>query len=158
MSNEQTIQCVFCGGSGRHPYYFTTSCPVCKGKGENAVAREIDRCTYCKGSGRKSTTTLTCFYCCGLGVVARAKLAVGSQRVDKDAIEEVVEEILKKYKGGGPGIERIPVSGLLRRKEMAYVEPIAELNKARDPKSSSIFKDVKKRANSRSDSGWTKRL
>ena len=134
MSNEQTIQCVFCGGSGRHPYYFTTSCPVCKGKGENAVAREIDRCTYCKGSGRKSTTTLTCFYCCGLGVVARAKLAVGSQRVDKDAIEEVVEEILKKYKGGGPGIERIPVSGLLREKEMkAYVEPIAELKKARDP-------------------------
>jgi len=155
---QQIIKCAFCGGGGRHPYYFKSLCPVCKGKGENTLNGEFQRCKYCKGSGRKSTTTLTCFYCGGLGVVAGAKIAVGSQHVDKNVIEKVVEVILKKYNIEGLGavgqetvaIERIPVSGVLRaEKEMkTYMEPISGVRKeSAGPINQAVasLKDVKKR-------------
>jgi len=152
MINQQTIICAFCGGSGRHPYYFKPPCPVCKGKGENVIVGEVQECKYCKGSGRKSTTTLTCYYCGGLGVAYshRPNLAVRSQYPDKDVIdgipvgtrlgiEKVVEETLKKCRLAGLGdirqeiavIGRTPVSGVLREeKEMkVYVNPISGVRK-----------------------------
>lgn len=159
MFKQQTIKCAFCGGSGRHPYYFKPPCPVCKGKGENVLNGEIQRCKYCKGSGRKSTTTLTCYYCGGLGVAYshRPGFAVPAQYPDKDVIEKVVEETLKQYQLTGSGavreetavIERIPVSGTLREeKEMkAYVEPISGVRKeSARPIDQSVasLKDLKK--------------
>lgn len=130
---QQIIKCVFCGGSGRHPYYLKPSCPVCKGKGENEVAGEVQRCRYCKGSGRKSTTTLTCYYCGGLGVAYSYRPS---------------EETLKQYKLTS-SIERIPVSGVLREeKEMkAYMEPISGVRKeSARPIDQSVasLKDLKK--------------
>jgi len=157
---QQIIKCAFCGGSGRHPYYFKPPCPVCEGKGENALNGEVQRCKYCKGSGRKSTTTLTCYYCGGLGVAysPRQSSAVWAQYPDKEVIEKVVEETLKKYKLTGLGvvrqetavIERIPVSDVLREeKEMkAYVEPISGVRKeSAGPINQAIasLKDVKKK-------------
>jgi len=151
MKKIKRIICAFCRGSGRHPFYFRPPCPVCKGKGENEVVGEVQTCKHCKGNGRKSTTTLTCYYCGGLGVVAgkdhsgRVHSATPgvepeASLVDKNTIREVVEETIKKYqlgtlkrgvssllKKGTTAIKRIPVGGLLREeKEMkAYVEPIS---------------------------------
>ncbi|MBU4208354.1 MAG: hypothetical protein KKD12_01505 [Proteobacteria bacterium] len=141
MKKVGRIQCAFCRGSGRHPYYFSTPCTVCKGKGENEVAGEVQTCKHCQGSGRKSGTTLTCFYCGGLGVVARspsrkASGGVAGRKVDKNTIREVVEETLKKYQLRGlrgvgreeaAVIKRVPVSGVFREEEKmkVFVEPIS---------------------------------
>lgn len=113
---QQTIKCAFCGGSGRHPYYLKPLCPVCKGKGENVVTGEVQRCKYCKGSGRKLTTTLTCYYCGGLGVVYSHRPSSVMSLTDSGVVRQETAVI-----------ERIPVSGILREeKEMkAYVEPIS---------------------------------
>jgi len=148
MKKVRRIQCAFCRGGGRHPYYFSTPCTVCKGKGENEVVGEVQTCQYCKGNGRKSTTTLACFYCGGLGVVPGSKKGqkaptparpprIGETGYpDKGVIREVVEETLKKYRLKGlkgvrreeaAVIKRVPVSGVLREEEemKAYAEPIS---------------------------------
>ena len=128
MKETRRIICVFCRGSGRHPFYFSPPCPVCNGKGENKIVGEVQTCQHCQGSGCKSGTTLTCWYCGGLGVVAggdhsgRVHSATPGV-IDKNAIKKLVEETLKKYQRKGSGIargeetaiiKRVPVSGVLR--------------------------------------------
>ena len=68
----KTIQCAFCGGTGRDPYRIlskVSDCPVCKGHKTVEVETPVVACLYCKGTGRQRHTRLTCSACRGAGVI-----------------------------------------------------------------------------------------
>jgi len=92
MTNQKTITCNFCQGTGKNPH-FTGNCPVCKGKGKNQITGKYMECKDCHGSGQKKGTSLTCYTCGGLG------LAPDTTKIFKKAakeIEEAREEIAKE--------------------------------------------------------------
>lgn len=92
MTNQKTVICVFCQGTGKNPH-FTGTCPVCKGKGKNTVVGPFAACKDCRGSGQKRGTTLTCFTCSGLGVVPDMRPVIKKAREEiKKAQEEMEEE------------------------------------------------------------------
>lgn len=92
MPKQQTIKCVFCQGTGKHPHFGTT-CPVCKGKGKNTIVGPFMSCRDCRGTGQKRGTSLTCYSCGGLGVVPDTSKIF---RKAKKEIEEARKEMSKE--------------------------------------------------------------
>lgn len=69
----KTVQCAFCGATGRDPYQVLSrlsDCPVCQGRKTVEVRTPVVACLYCKGTGRQRHTRLTCSGCGGAGVIA----------------------------------------------------------------------------------------
>ncbi len=81
---QYSIKCAFCKGTGQNPY-FKHACPSCKGTGSRQVTGRQMICNDCHGSGHKSGTTLTCYTCTGVGVIAdaRAELQEARQELHK---------------------------------------------------------------------------
>jgi DnaJ-class molecular chaperone len=70
-----TIECPFCGGTGRDPYKILSTladCPVCKGHKTVQLETPTVSCAYCRGTGRQRHTRLTCSACEGKGAITLA--------------------------------------------------------------------------------------
>lgn len=92
MTNQQTMRCVFCQGTGNNPH-FKGTCPACKGRGKNEVPGKYMPCSSCRGCGQKGGTTLTCYDCGGLGVVPDTRETF---RKAREEIGEAQEEIARE--------------------------------------------------------------
>lgn len=97
MQTQQTIKCAFCGGRGTNPFYRGT-CPVCKGRGKKEVIAPFVVCSECKGNGKKSGTSLTCFECRGIGVVADIREDIEKARSEiREVQREMTQETRELY-------------------------------------------------------------
>ena len=66
---ESSYKCGFCKGTGQRP--LSSTCPVCKGKGEISINPPAVKCAFCKGKGEaQPRSTMTCLTCRGKGVVS----------------------------------------------------------------------------------------
>jgi len=91
-NNQKIITCAFCQGTGKHTHFGST-CPVCKGKGENQIKGKFVTCSDCRGTGQKRGTTLTCYTCGGLGIVPDTREEFKKARKEiKKAREEMDKE------------------------------------------------------------------
>lgn len=57
--------CAFCNGSGEHPQNFGSPCPVCGGRGANAIYQPAQPCARCSGNGREPFNLFTPCQTCG---------------------------------------------------------------------------------------------
>lgn len=97
MQTQQTIKCAFCAGRGTNPFYRGT-CPVCKGRGKKEVIAPFVVCNECKGNGKKSGTSLTCFECRGIGVVADIREDIEKARSEiREVQREMTQETRELY-------------------------------------------------------------
>ena len=68
---EPFTRCVYCQGSGIHPYGVRISCYVCDGKGMVTFIKrgKAKKCPDCEGTGRAPESKLPCLTCDGKGVL-----------------------------------------------------------------------------------------
>lgn len=72
---EPAIQCIYCKGTGAHPFGTRITCIVCMGKGMVTIKEdETEKCSDCNGSGRAVESNLPCLTCKGKGVVSLKKV------------------------------------------------------------------------------------
>lgn len=97
MKGKEIIKCAFCAGRGTNPFYKGT-CPVCKGRGKNEIIVPFVVCNECKGNGKKSGTTLTCFECRGIGVVPDTREDIEKARSEiREIKKEMAQEVSELY-------------------------------------------------------------
>jgi len=65
------VDCAFCDGTGKDPFYEDLPCRVCKGRGELILSYDNPvECRYCDGDGEDPHyEDSPCQNCQGIGVV-----------------------------------------------------------------------------------------
>ncbi|GAB6284894.1 MAG: hypothetical protein STSR0009_10940 [Methanoregula sp.] len=49
----ESVNCVYCRGTGKEEPFLGTVCRVCKGIGENKIKKSAKKWVYCHGTGKE---------------------------------------------------------------------------------------------------------